>query len=72
MEGIKRLKVVYGYQDVFNTCLPSDTFSLLRKYSTKNIIIKIAYINAIIYDLKEEKHDRRIFEQVLFGQMCIV
>lgn len=72
MEGIKRLKVVYGYQDVFNTCLPSDTFSLLRKYSTKNILIKIAYINAIIYDLKEEKHDRRIFEEVLFGQMSIV
>lgn len=72
MEGIKSLKVVYGYQDVFNASLPSDTFSLLRKYSTKNILIKIAYINAIIYDLKEEKHDRRIFEEVLFGQMSIV
>lgn len=72
MEGIKSLKAVYGYQDVFKASLPRDTFSLLRKYSTKNILIKIAYINAIIYDLKEEKHDRRIFEEVLFGQMSIV
>lgn len=72
MEGIKSLKVVYGYQDVFNASLPSDTFSLLRKYSTKNILIKIAYINAIIYDLKEEEHDRRIFKEVLFGEMSIV
>ncbi len=71
MEGIKRLKVVYGYQDVFNTSLPSDTFALLRKYSTKNILIKIAYINAIISDLKEERHDKRIFEEVLFGKMSI-
>ncbi|KKX46968.1 hypothetical protein L950_0229020 [Sphingobacterium sp. IITKGP-BTPF85] len=72
MEGIKSLKVLYGYQDVFNASLPSDTFSLLRKYSTKNILIKIAYINAIIYDLKEEEHDRRIFKEVLFGEMSIV
>jgi len=72
MEGIKSLKAVYGYQDVFNASLPSDTFSLLRKYSTKNILIKIAYINAIIYDLKEEEHDRRIFKEVLFDEMPIV
>src|SRR5690606_14443959 len=72
MEGIKRLKAIYGYQDVFNTTLPSDTFSLLRKYSTKNILIKIAHINAIIYHLKEEEHDRRIFEEVLFGEMSVV
>ena len=68
---MERLKPLYGYEDIFKSSLPSDTFSFLRKYSTRQILIKIAHINAIIYDLKEEEHDKRIFEEVLFGNMSI-
>lgn len=71
MKGMENLKAIYGYQDIFKSSLPSDAFSFLRKYSTKNILIKIAHINAIIYDLGGEKHDSRIFEEVLFGQMSL-
>lgn len=68
---MENLKAIYGYQDIFKSSLPNDAFSFLQKYSTKNILIKIAHINSIIYDLGGEEHDRRIFEEVLFGQMSL-
>lgn len=69
---MENLIQIYGYQDVFNRPIPRDTFALLRKYSTKNILIKIAHVNAIIYDFVEEKYDKRIFKEALFGNFSIV
>jgi hypothetical protein len=71
IKGMESLKAVYGYKDIFKISLPSDAFSLLRKYSTKNILIKIAHTNAIIFDVKDDSYDKRIFEEVLFGNMSI-
>lgn len=62
-----RLKAIYGYQEVFIEPLPDDTFLFLGRYSTKNILIKIAHINAIIFHSDEEKHDKKILEEVFFG-----
>ncbi|THF53149.1 hypothetical protein E6C50_02795 [Flavobacterium supellecticarium] len=69
---MENLEAVYGYSDTFNLTLPNDAFGLLRKYSTKNILIKIAHINAIIFSEKNRNYNIKIFEEVLFGQILIV
>lgn len=68
MKVIDNLRAVHGYTDILGFLLPNDPFSLLRRYSTKNILIKIAHINAILYNNKDTP-DIQIFQEVLFGSI---
>lgn len=61
---MKNFKVVYGFNDIYNKISTNSDFFLLKKYSTKNILIKIAHINAIIFASKESNYDDQIFKKV--------
>ncbi|MNJ92219.1 hypothetical protein D3C87_98850 [compost metagenome] len=68
---MERFKAIYGYNDIMGLSIPDDPFGLLRKYSTKHILIKLAHINAIIYSMGENKYDDRILKEIFFDQFPI-
>mgnify|MGYP000865790774 CR=1 FL=1 len=61
-----KFEIQFVFNDIFNEELPSDSFTYLRRYSTKNILIKLAHINAILFK-RQSDSDLKIFQQVLFG-----
>lgn len=61
-----KFEIQFVLKDIFNEDVPLDHFAYLRKYSTKNILSKLAHINAILFNGREDS-DIRIFHQVLFG-----
>ncbi|WP_413514117.1 hypothetical protein [Myroides odoratus] len=69
---MKELGVVYEYNEVFASQIPTDDFLFLRRYSTKNILIKISNINIIINNYRTTEANHKIFEQVLFGNLALV
>ncbi|WP_430613147.1 hypothetical protein [Flavobacterium sp. JP2137] len=69
---MKEFGIVYGYYEIFKKQVPTDNFIFLRKYSTKNILIKIAEINAIILNFNTPDSNYKIFEDVFFGDLSIV
>ncbi|WP_286734921.1 MULTISPECIES: hypothetical protein [Sphingobacterium] len=61
-----KFEVQFVFKDIFSEDQPSDSFDLLKKYSTKNILIKLAHINAILFNRRADD-DIQIFSKVLFG-----
>lgn len=53
------------YADIFSE-ESHDSFDLFRQFSTKNILVKLAHINAILFNDHIDS-DERIFNEVLFG-----
>lgn len=69
---MKEFGIAYGYYEVFKSQPPIDSFNLLRRYSTKNILIKIAEINVAINNLNTKDANHKIFNEVLFGNLSMV
>ncbi len=63
---MNKFEIQYVYKDIFSEDQPANSFDYLKKYSTKNILIKLAHANAILFN-RQADADIQIFQQVLFG-----
>ena len=61
-----KFEVQFVFKDIFSEQQPLDSFDYLKKYSTKNILIKLAHINAILFNRRVDD-DIQVFQKVLFG-----
>jgi hypothetical protein len=64
---IRRMMVVLGYSEVFNQPPPEDYLEFFTKYPTRNILIKMAQINAILFN-RQPDSDYQVVQEVFYQQ----